>query len=296
MARNEIFGRENEAPLLNPFTWSLRRREMLDRCPREYFLHYYGSVGGAFLKIGSRQAELLHLLRNMEPLPVYVKRLIYTTVRQLFISGSQELSAFKETLRTQFFKEYRDMLLGKAEQDHKVPLLCEMTQRGFSPQVLKERVLDALLKEAEILERCALKQLLEVAPEKRLELPFALKVVWGELDTYCPLIAAWFDGGRFNALCTGSASEENSALIYFYALNRLGCGPDRVIVRHLEKGVMCEAPPLNSCSAAFRRIRKDVERMLLLEKRSAGRDAKFFPQEFDNCAQCRFCLFCSRSE
>ena len=294
MARSEIFGRE-EKTLLNPFTWSLRRREMFDRCPREYFLHYYGSVGGAFLKIGSRQAELLHLLRNMMTLPVYVKRLLYTVLRSFFISGAPDGALFKETLKEQFFREYRDMLLGKAEEDHKIPLLCEMHRQGFSPQALKDSVLNALLQEADLLEHHALKQLLAVPTEKRLELPFPLKICWGELDTWCPVIAAWLDGGRFNALCSGSASEENSALMSFYAMDRFGCEPDRVTVWHLDKGQMCEGPRLTSFSGAFRRIRKDVDTMLVFEKRSGGIDEKFFPQEFHNCSQCRFQLFCSQS-
>ena len=32
-----------------PFSWSMRRREMYARCPRAYFYHYYGSAGGAFI-------------------------------------------------------------------------------------------------------------------------------------------------------------------------------------------------------------------------------------------------------
>ena len=155
-------------------------------------------------------------------LPVYVKRLLYTALRSYFISGALEGTLFKETLKEQFFKEYRDMLLGKAEVDHKVPLLCEMYRQGFSPQALKESVLNTLLQEADLLEQHALKQLLAVAPEKRLELPFPLKICWGELDTWCTVIAAWLDGGRFNALCAGNVSEENSALLSFYA-RLLGC-------------------------------------------------------------------------
>lgn len=295
MARKENFPSAPPAPLLNPFTWSLRRREMLERCPREYFLHYYGSVGGAFLKIGSPQAELLHLLRSLFSVQEYTKRLLYMTVRSLFISGVSGAENFKTLLEEEFFKEYRDMLLGKAEKDHKSPLLREMSSPGFSPHSLKESVLHTLRQEAELLERNALKQLLAIAPEKRLELPFPLKICWSELDTYCTVIAAWFDGGRFNALCTGSASEENSALLHFHALDQLGCDPGHVTVWHLDKGELCAAPTFTSFSGAFRRIRKDVDTMLKLEKQSTGIDTKFFPQEFSHCSQCRFQLFCSQS-
>ena len=294
MARNEEFCGKNAAPLLNPFTWSLRRREMFERCPREYFLHYYGSVGGAFLKTGSRQAELLHLLRSMCSVPEYVKQLLYRIVRSFFYSGSLEPEGFKSILEEQFSREFRDMLLGRAEQDHKVPFLRELTRPGFSPQALKAEILAELRREAGLWEEKALKQLLRIELEKRLEVSFPLKVCWSELDTYCTVVAAWFDGGRFNALCTGGPSEENSALLNFYALNQFECDPGHVAIWHLENGQMYEAPRQLSFSAAFRRIRKDVDAMLVLEKRSGGVDAKFFPQEFCHCGQCRFSIVCSQ--
>ena len=288
-----FFGRNNTL-VLNPFSWSLRRREMFERCPREYFWHSYGAVGGAFLKIGSRQAELLHLLRSTIPLSEYVKRLLYSTMRELFISGAREPGNFRSMLEERFLGEYRDMLLGKPEYDHKIPLILEMTQEGFSPLSLKEKVLDTLGKEAELLEKYALKQLLDVSAEKRFELPFPLKICWSELDTYCTVIAAWLDSGHFNALCTGSPSEENSALLNFYALNQLGCDPGNVTVRHLENGRVYEAPGLLSFSGAFRRIRNDVDKMLELESRSGGTDTAFFPQNCNNCTHCRFRMYCTQ--
>ena len=152
MDDKKFFSGRNDALVLNPFSWSLRRREMFERCPREYFCHYYGAVGGAFLKIGSPQAELLHLLRSTMPLFEYVKRLLYSTMRELFVSGALETGSCRTVLEERFFKEYRDMLLGKTEHDHKTPLILEMTQEGFSPQSLKEKVLAELRKEAELLE------------------------------------------------------------------------------------------------------------------------------------------------
>lgn len=294
MDDKKFFSGRNDALVLNPFSWSLRRREMFERCPREYFCHYYGAVGGAFLKIGSSQAELLHLLRSTIPLAEYVKRLLYSTMRELFVTGALEPGNFRNMLEERFFNEYRDMLLGKPEHDHKIPLILEMTQKGFSPQSLKENVLAVLRKEAELLEEYALKQLLEVSAEKRLELPFPLKICWSELDTYCTVIAAWLDAGHFNALCTGSPSEENSALLNFYALNQLGCDPGKVTIWYLENGRAYQAPRLLSFSGAFRRIRSDVDKMLRLESRSGGTDTAFFPQNFNNCTHCRFRIYCTQ--
>ena len=66
---------------INPFTWSMRRREMFDRCLREYFYHYYGSAGGAFTGTVTTRAEQLHLLRGALSVEEYAKSKIYEALR-----------------------------------------------------------------------------------------------------------------------------------------------------------------------------------------------------------------------
>lgn len=278
---------------LNPFTWSMRRREMFRRCPREYFYHYYGSVGGAFLKTGSAKAELIHLLRNLVTETDYIRRLLLHGIRDVFNSGVSEAPDFRERLEEQLTKEYRSMLLGHPEHDHKLPLIMEMTVPGFSVQTLQRELFAMLQKGTADIEKNLFPFLLAVRSENRLERPVPLRICWNGLDTFCTPFALWRNGDRLNILCGGAPSEENSALLLFYAMDQLKISPDRVRIFHLDDEFRYfSAETLSSCSAPFKRIREDVDRMLFLEKQSGGVKEKYFPQELHNCTRCRFRLYC----
>jgi hypothetical protein len=297
MAENNKF-RLASPPLqeLNYFTWSMRRREMLARCPREYFYHYYGSVGGAFLKTGTEKAELLHLLRNTVPAEAYIRRILLHGIRHFFNAGAVEAPNFREHLVEQLTKEYRSMLLGHPEHDHKLPLLLEMTQPGFSPQKLKEELFFLLQKQGEAVEKNLLPFLFKVSPENRLERPVPLRIHWNGLDTFCTPFALWRTGDGLRALCAGAESEENSALMLFYAMDQLKVAPDKVELFHLnDEFNFYPAARLFSCTAPFKRIKADVDRMLFLEEQSGGVKEKYFPQELHNCATCRFRSFCEQN-
>ena len=277
-----------------PFSWSMRRREMLNRCPREYFCHYCGSAGGGFLKEGSRESEMLHLARNMVSVEAYVSQLLLRELRNAFNAGFTEKDDFVAEAEACFEKEFRLMLTGKAFCDHKLPLLLELTQAEFTPEMVREKVLRLLREEGAALAAKSLGKLLKTAPEKRLELPFPLKISWNELDCWCTPVAVYWESGTFCALCAGAESEENCALLSFFALEQFRVSPDRVKLFYLDRGDVREGRPVVSFSAPFRRIREDVELMKLLELKSAGRRKECFPQAIEHCSRCRFYNYCSQ--
>ena len=285
----------NSRQELNPFTWSMRRREMFRRCPREYFYHYYGSVGGAFLKIGSEKAERLHLLRNLVTAADYIRRLLLHGIRDVFNSGVSEAPDFRDRLAEQLTKEYRSMLLGHPEHDHKLPLIMELTLPDPSPQKLQEELFSMLQKQTGAVEKNLFPFLLAVRRENRLERPVPLRICWNGLNTFCTPFALWHDVGMLNVLCGGGPSEENSALLLFYAMDQLKFSPDKVRIFHLDDEFRYfPAGSLSSCSAPFKRIREDAAQMLFLEEQSGGVREHYFPQELHNCGRCRFRLYCGQ--
>ena len=105
-----------------PFSWSMRRREMYARCPRAYFYHYYGSAGGAFINCTTLETEKLHLLRASLSIEEYVRKTILSRIRTLFNSTSMPEGDFLTSLEEQFRREFQEMLWGKPALDHKRPL------------------------------------------------------------------------------------------------------------------------------------------------------------------------------
>lgn len=279
---------------INPFTWSMRRREMFDRCLREYFYHYYGSAGGAFIGTATTKAERLHLLRSTLSVEEYVKSKLYEALRTLFNSGQSTAENFLQTLESQFTLDFKAMLLGRPEHDHKLPLLRELTEAGTSLQELEEKLSNSLKLQGERLRSGALTQLLSIPVPSRIHLPFPLKVNWNDLDCYVTPLAAWHCESGLSFVCVGKISEENSALLSLYALENFDTPPDKVKIFHLESGTLQSFPMPPSFSGAFRRIREDADRMLLqeLKLKTAPLPHTLFPQDLKQCAQCRFRSFC----
>ena len=277
-----------------PFSWSMRRREMYARCPRAYFYHYYGSAGGAFINCTTLETEKLHLLRAALSLEEYVRKTILSRIRTVFNSGTMPEGDFLTSLEEQFRHEFQEMLWGKPALDHKRPLLKDLTLRGTAPGALAEKCSELLKSQGKLFAENALKELLQIPFENRLPLPFPLKISWNELECYLTPVAAWLMDGCFHAVCTGTFSEENCVLWYFYLLEKYGIPPEKVKIFHFDQGKLAEAPRVFSSSAPFRRIRQDADTMLFLELKlqSAKVPEKLFPRNESACADCRFSSFC----
>ena len=80
-----------------PFSWSLRRRRIFDRCPREYFFHYLGSAGGAD-PFAPPEVRRLHRLRNMPDTAGFVNRLLTGTLREFFSGGAADGEFFRSAV------------------------------------------------------------------------------------------------------------------------------------------------------------------------------------------------------
>lgn len=277
-----------------PFTWSMRRREMLQRCPWEYYCHYCGSAGGAFINENTPEAERTHLLRTACSADEYVRRIIFSRIRELFNSGASAAGNFCAGLEETFRKDFQNMLWGKPALDHKKPLLYELVSSTIPPQQIAEKVLNLLRSEASLLFPETLPALLSVPVETRILLPYPLKVCWNALDCYVTPVAAWLDEKGFSFLCAGKESEENSALLFFYALTQFNTPPEKVNIFHFDRWQIRPAERVLSTSAPFRRIRQDSDGMLMLElKLKSGKaPEQLFPPSRGNCANCRFASLC----
>jgi hypothetical protein len=272
----------------------MKRREMLRRCPQEYFCHYYGAAGGAFANIFTRRAEKLHLLKSLSETELYVKMLLCSGIRDLFNSGASTPENFAPHVLEQFAKEFRDMLLGKPEQDHKRPLLLELTRGKSAPGILAEKITLLLKEEIKCAEEKLLPELLKIPIDSRIPLPFPLKINWCGAGCYVTPLAAWQSSGTFNVLCTGTESEENSALLHFYALEKFQTPPGNVNIFHLASGELAPAGKRFSASGALRRIREDLDQMLFLDLqlKSGTPIEKLFPPRYETCGSCRFYSYC----
>lgn len=286
---------EKMKPEIPPFTWSMRRREMLLRCPWEYYCHYCGSAGGAFIGENDVENERLHLLRNAASTQEYVRRIIFSRIRELFNSGASAAGNFCSDLEEIFRREFRDMLWGKPASDHKRSLLSALTLRNAQPQALAENVTALLRREAALLLPETLPFLFSVPVDARILLAYPLKVCWNNLDCYVTPVAAWLDDRGFSFVCAGKESEENSALLCFYALTQFNIPPEKVNIFHLVEGKLESAAKLLSASAPFRRIRKDADEMLLLDLKLKNTKVPewLFPRSMSHCSDCRFASFCT---
>ena len=265
---------------------------MFFRCPREYFLHYYGSAGGHELH-APHKARLLHRLRNMADMPVYIEHLMITVLRELFLDGETTPELFSARVYELFQKEFTGMLLGHGEDDHKLLMLRELTVPGANHLALKSELCDAVKHSSAAWCRGTAEKVLAVPVEQRLAFPMPLPVNWGETICFCTPCAIWLECDHINIAENGTPCEERFLLHAFYAMERYGIAPEHLHSFAIVDGVMSEVAPPSSLSGAIRKIRQDISEMMLPERTGEFYCEEDFSADFRHCENCRFRLYCS---
>ena len=278
-----------------PFSWSLRRRRLFDRCKKEYYLHYYGAAGGAD-PCALPETRLLHRLKNMTDVPGFARRLLTVSLRKFFAGGAEDGEFFRPAVMEQASRGLADMISGRAAADHKMSLLIEMTRPKADFAALKRQLFGLLEELIPLWRQGAVRELLAVPPENRVPVPFPLEVSFGELVCFAVPAAVWIRRGVLNFAEIGPAEEESAALHALYAMNRRGRSPDQAVSFVLDSGRLMPVEPPVSFSAALRRIRNDADRMTVFERAGGFWVEEDFPPEPEHCENCRFRSFCQNRD
>ncbi len=278
-----------------PFSWSLRRRRLFDRCKKEYYLHYYGAAGGAD-PYALPETRLLHRLKNMTDIPGFARRLLTDSLRKFFAGGAGDGEFFRPAVMEQASRGLADMISGRAAADHKKSFLIEMTRPKADFAALKRQLFESLEELIPLWRQGAVRELLAVPPENRVPVPFPLEVSFGELVCFAAPAAVWIRRGVLNFAETGPAEEESAALHALYAMNCRGRAPDQVVSYVLDSGQLLPIEPPVSFSAALRRIRNDADRMTVFERPGGFWVEEDFPPEQEYCENCRFRSFCQNRD
>ena len=278
-----------------PFSWSLRRRRLFDRCRKEYFLHYYGAAGGAD-PYAPPETRLLHRLKNMTDIPGFAHKLLTVSLRNFFAGGAGDGEFFRPAVMELASRELADMISGRAAADHKKSFLVELTRPKADFAGLKRRLFDTLEELIPLWRQGAVRELLAVPPENRVPVPFPLKVSFGELTCFAVPAAVWIRRGILDFAEIGPAEEESAALHALYAMNCRGRAPGQTASFVLDSGELRPVTPLVSFSAALRRIRSDADRMTAFEHSGGFWVEEDFPPAPEHCENCRFRSFCQNRD
>ena len=278
-----------------PFSWSLRRRRLFDRCKKEYYLHYYGAAGGAD-PYALPETRLLHRLKNMTDVPGFAQRLLTSSLRNFFSGGAGDGEFFRPAVMEQASRGLADMISGRAAADHKKSFLIEMTRPKADFAALKRQLFELLEQLIPQWRQGAVRELLAVPPENRVPVPFPLKVSFGELVCFATPAAAWIRHGILDFAEIGPAEEESAALHALYAMNCRGRSPGQVSSFALDGGALLPIERPASFSAALRRIRLDAGRMTVFERPGGFWVEEDFPPSPEHCENCRFRSFCQNRD
>lgn len=265
---------------------------MFFRCPKEYYLHYYASAGGHELH-ASPKARLLHRLRNMVDMPVYIDHLMITVLHELFINGCEDAEFFSPEVEKLLQKEFTDMLLGRCEYDHKLLLLRELTLPGANHIALKSELCHAVRCTAAQWQKYAAPELLAVPIEQRIFHTMPLAVELGEMNCFCTPCAVWMQGNVLNIAESGKSCEERLLLHALYAMNRYGIAPDHLRSFAVEEGKLRLSPLPDSFSGARQRIKRDLDEMMLPGRTGDIYCEEDFSADHRHCEKCRFRIYCS---
>ena len=274
-----------------PFSWSLRRRRLFDRCKKEYYLHYYGAAGGAD-PYAPPETRLLHRLKNMTDVPGFAHKLLTVSLRDFFAGGAEDGEFFRPAVMELASRGLSDMISGRAAADHKKSFLIEMTRPKADFAALKRQLFGLLEQLIPLWRQGAVRELLAVPPENRVPVPFPLKVSFGELTCFATPVALWIRRGTLNFAETGPAEEESAALHALYAMNCRGRSPGQTASFVLDSGQLLPLEQPVSFSAALRRIRSDADRMTVFERPGGFWVEEDFPSAPEHCENCRFRSFC----
>lgn len=288
--RQELTATEKE----RPFSWSLRRRRLFERCRREYFLHYYGSTGGFETGIADPEREFLHHLKRTLPGSAWLTSVLTAELRGRFYSlDLLEPKSFRAAVLRRFERGFQAMLGGAAERSHDLPFLAELLQPNCSCLALHRSLKQELENRLEKWSAELIPVLGATPREQRRTIDSPLGVMVGDLLCYAVPLAAFAAGGILCIIESGEGSPEAALLHKMFAFNVWNRSPERVKSLAVMADERCrEFAAALDVSGTLRAIRADVEKMTELRREDGSWHESDFPRNPERCADCRFRAWC----
>ncbi len=277
------------------FSWSLRRRRIFEECRRRYFLTFHAAAGGSDPDSPPEARELHRLATLLEP-DEYLLRLLTGEIRALFQEQPETGDAppsLEQLLLRRFHREYGDMLFGRCETDHKLPMLAPLHSGTASAGELG-RDLERKLTAAAV--RCAplMERLREIPAERRRALPVPIAVRVNELTCYATPFLCWMEDGLL--YLADAAKDEAGLLLHrFFALEALRIPPERVRSLHFDAfaGTLTPSDGDLNLSRAMRQLFASAAAMRNCLLPDGGAARADFPAAEGRCRRCHFERYCS---
>ena len=284
-----------------PFSWSLRRQEMWNRCRREYFLHYYAARGGHDAD-ASPELRQIHEMRSLLSASTYVRRTIAAELRLEFYRAHEEEDPEYTTedpgltgrAIRRFRIEFRRMLAGEFRIDHAHPMLEELYRRGnVSPEELRMEIEHRLHGALDALESGVLPMLAATRFLFRRPIDSPLEVYAGDLRCHIAPVLAFEEKGVLN-IVEANGADSTALLHKYHAVNQLHLSPDRIHSLELipEKGELRSAGDTLNISRTLREIRDGAAEMRDAVRPDGTVRLEDFPQNRTRCENCRFRDYC----
>lgn len=127
-----------------PFSWSKSRKEMFDRCHRQYWYHYYGYWGGWTMK-ANQETRLAYFLKNLVPLDGLVGTIVHETIKDFLIhyKNTGEILGLQSSILyagQQFAKIKQDTLSKKYRNTKKTLAIQEFNYNELTDSKLTTAV------------------------------------------------------------------------------------------------------------------------------------------------------------
>ena len=280
------------------FFWSLRRRRLFEECRRRYYLTFHAAPAGADPDSPPELREL-HRLATLQEADEYLLRLLTSELRAEFQeppdAAGDPAEKLHRRLLKRFHREYRDMLFGRCEAVHRLPMLAEL-YRGDVPAGEFGRQFEQKLASAAF--RCAplVRRLAEIPPEFRRTPPAPATVHVNDLPCRTTLFLGWLEAGCLQLVDT--ALDEAGLLLHrFYALETLRIPPERVRSFRfaLDTGALLPVDGALNLSRAMRQLITSAASIQNALEPDGEASSAAFPPAKNRCRFCPFEAFCVSS-
>ncbi len=296
------------AELKNDFSWSSSRAETFARCPRQYWLHYYGSWGG-WDRQASPRARTLYVLKQLDTRQSWMGSTVHNCLRWALDTLRQKGAAPSEEqalllLGRRLHKDYQDSGEGLYWEDpkHHTGLLeHEYEEREVSDEEWQAVMAKALTCVSTFYQSEVFRTLQVLPPADWLELEnlaaFDLDgtKAWVQLD--CAHRTA--DGIVIYDWKTGQAdrpsTREQLAGYILYAVQRWSAAPEQVVARefNLAHGTLHETR-LDAAQLAEVRTNLATKVTELKDLHGAPEERFAFTDQEARCQRCNFTRVCPK--
>lgn len=281
------------------FSWSLSRESLFTFCPRAYFYHYYGSIGG-FEQFSD--AEQLYQLKKIQSLDLWINSICSEVLRDFFYENPENFNIHRASKRY-FNQGVRSISLREWRDDPQRLNLFDSYYGLLEINELIEHASKLLEKSIESLIESGLVDYLRKIPYlDRKNILFPVNTNIGKIKIWCSPVLVWQEDGlvKFLTLNNGASDKikahYTAALHKFYAFNDLRIKPERVVTLNfdLSSGETIALPDEEiNLSELIDHIKDNTEKMLSLLTDHKSAVEGNFSRNMDNCVKCKFQKYCN---